>query len=170
LIEDILEQDGLIDRRGKWYRGQPVMVNQNDYALRLFNGDVGLIVGRSSGDRGELLQAQFPITEGSSRFISLARLPPHETAYANTVHKVQGSEFEQVLLILPPQPSQVLTRELIYTAVTRARTQLEIWSTLEIMEYAVSRKIERNSGLREVLKCHEATDLHLRPTIAENGK
>jgi exodeoxyribonuclease V alpha subunit len=79
------------------------------------------------------------------------RLPDHETAYAMTVHKSQGSEFDRVLLVLPDMESPVLTRELIYTGITRAREAVEIWATQSIFRTAVSRRIERTSGLRDAL-------------------
>jgi exodeoxyribonuclease V alpha subunit len=79
------------------------------------------------------------------------RLPGHETVFAMTVHKSQGSEFEDVLLLLPDRPSAVLTRELVYTGITRARRRVEVWGRDEVFRGAVSRRTERVSGLREGL-------------------
>jgi exodeoxyribonuclease V alpha subunit len=78
-------------------------------------------------------------------------VPPHETAYALTVHKSQGSEFDEVLLVLGAQPSRVLTRELVYTGLTRARSRVEVWGTEAVFREAVSRRVERSSGLRDAL-------------------
>ena len=80
-----------------------------------------------------------------------ARLPEHETTFALTVHKSQGSEFREVLVILPTQDAPVLTRELIYTAVTRARDNVEMWATEAILEQTINRKVRRSSGLRDSL-------------------
>ncbi|MBW2466044.1 MAG: ATP-binding domain-containing protein [Deltaproteobacteria bacterium] len=129
--------------------GQPVMVTQNDYNLQLFNGDVGIIL--PDPDRKKSLRAFFKEETGAVRDIALPLLPPHETVFAMTVHKSQGSEFAKVLLILPDQDSPVLTRELIYTGITRARESIEIWGRKEIFVSAVKRRIKRTSGLAEAL-------------------
>ena len=149
LAEEILAERGVIDHGGRWYHGRPVMVTVNDYNLQLFNGDVGiaLIDPESGGD----IRVFFPVSDGRIRKLSPARLPAHETVYAMTVHKSQGSEFDNILLILPPTDSELLTRELIYTAVTRARSRVEIWGDEKVFTTAVERRIERRSGLREAL-------------------
>lgn len=149
LVEDILEDQGLIEPRQRWYPGRPVMVTANDYGLKLFNGDVGLVLP-DPGREGEL-RVFFPAPDGGVRSISPFRLPEHETVYAMTVHKTQGSEFEEVLLLLPEKDSPLLTRELIYTGITRARAQVEIWGREDVLRAAVTRRIERSSGLREAL-------------------
>ena len=89
-------------------------------------------------------------TAGLRKFLPL-RLPEHETVYAMTVHKSQGSEFDRVLLILPDQDAPLLTRELIYTGLTRAKHFVEIWGAEEILRLAVNRRIVRTSGLRDAL-------------------
>jgi exodeoxyribonuclease V alpha subunit len=149
LAEGLLAEKGLIEPGGRWYPGRPVMVTVNDYNLRLFNGDTGiaLIDPESAGD----IRVFFPVSDGGIRKFSPARLPAHETVYAMTVHKSQGSEFDKVLLILPPTDSGLLTRELVYTAVTRARNGVEIWGDEKIFTAAVGRRIERRSGLKEAL-------------------
>ncbi|WP_300669701.1 exodeoxyribonuclease V subunit alpha [Desulfoluna sp.] len=129
-----------------WYRGRPVMVTENDYTLGLFNGDTGITVKTG----GELAVA-FPDTEGGLRHIHCARLPSVETVFAMTVHKSQGSEFNHVTLLLPDSDAPVLTRELIYTGITRAREEVAVWSAPEILERALSRRTHRASGLREKL-------------------
>ncbi|MBZ4658828.1 MAG: exodeoxyribonuclease subunit alpha [Desulfacinum sp.] len=129
-------------------RGKPVLITRNDYDLQLFNGDVGLFW---PDERDGRLYAWFRAPDGHLRKVRPLRLPPHETAYAMTVHKSQGSELDEVLLLLPPEDSRVLTRELIYTAVTRARRAVEIWGSAERLQAAVSRRTQRTSGLHERL-------------------
>ena len=131
-----------------WCRLLPIMVTGNNYELGLFNGDTAVLMDNSSDGR---LTAFFPNPEGGLRSLSPLRLPLHETAFALTVHKSQGSEFEQLLLILPEYISEAISRELLYTAVTRARTRLEIWGTEEVFCRAVEQRIVRNSGLRDRL-------------------
>lgn len=149
LFEKILREAGLIRTSGPWYPGRPVMITRNDYGMRLFNGDVGLILP-DPGQKGKW-SACFRESDGGIRLIAPVRLPEHETVYALTVHKCQGSEFDELLLLLPDRDVPVLTRELIYTAITRARKKIEIWSDEELFIRAVSRRIERSSGLRETL-------------------
>jgi exodeoxyribonuclease V alpha subunit len=129
--------------------GQPVMVTRNDYNLQLYNGDVGIIL--PDPKRKNTLRAFFREESGTVRDIALPLLPDHETVFAMTVHKSQGSEFARVLLILPDQDSPLLTRELLYTAITRARKTVEIWGRKEIFAAAVKRQITRTSGLAEAL-------------------
>jgi len=132
-----------------FYAGQPVMITRNDYNLKLFNGDVGIIL--PPPDRKEALRCYFMEKSGTIRNIALPLLPEHETVFAMTVHKSQGSEFARVLLILPDQDSPLLTRELLYTAITRARGKVEIWSRKEIFTAAVKRQVNRTSGLAAAL-------------------
>ncbi|MDA8412632.1 MAG: exodeoxyribonuclease V subunit alpha [Desulfobacteraceae bacterium] len=126
----------------------PIMITGNTYDLGLFNGDSGVLVAASSTEGPE---AFFPDPDSGVRRLSALRLPQHETAFALTIHKVQGSEFDTVLLVLPDQMSEVLSRELLYTAVTRARKRVEIWCDGDIFRRAVERRIERSSGLRDRL-------------------
>jgi exodeoxyribonuclease V alpha subunit len=149
LAELVLARAELIHPRGRWYRGQPVMVTQNDYPMKLFNGDLGII--DYAADTGDL-KAFFPSVEGLLRSVLPMRLPEHETAYAMTVHKSQGSEFDEVLFLLPNTASELLTRELIYTGITRARKAVEIWGNREVFLEAVSRRLERKSGLKDALR------------------
>jgi exodeoxyribonuclease V alpha subunit len=153
MAEDALARRGLVRSRGAWYRGRPVMINRNDYQIKLFNGDIGIAwndlprLQSVSGPFGVV----FPSQNTEMRRIVPSRLPEHETVYAMTVHKAQGSEFNRVLLVLPDQPSPVLTREMLYTAVTRARTRVEIWARREIIEASIEKRVTRHSGLREAL-------------------
>jgi exodeoxyribonuclease V alpha subunit len=149
LLEQILRSKDLIPAGGVWYAGRPILVTRNDYELGLYNGDVGVILPDPEVN-GEL-RAFFPAPEDGLRRFHPRRLPEHETAFAITVHKSQGSEFDRVLLILPDRDTPVLTRELLYTAVTRARRHVEVWSTETVFRTAVSRHVERYSGLRAAL-------------------
>lgn len=152
LIEKILSEKGLIRPDRQFYHGRPVLITANDYALRLFNGDIGIILhDEEEGD----LKCFFQGTGGQVRRISCLRLPEHETAYAMTVHKSQGSEFDKVVLLLPRKDSPVLTRELIYTGITRARQRLDLWTTPEVFSAAVKRRTERTSGLYDLLMDQE---------------
>jgi len=127
------------------YPGQPLMVTRNDSALGLFNGDVGVVM--PDADSPGRLQAVFIDTAGDEHAVSLGRLPEHETAYAMTVHKAQGSQARQVVLVLPTQLSPVLSRELIYTGITRAGHSLAIWGDREVLASAISRSAQRATGL-----------------------
>jgi len=149
LAERILASAGLIEPVSAHYHGRPVLIGTNDYQLRLFNGDVGLIL-RDPESGGEL-RAFFIDATGALRRVLPARLPLHETSFAMTVHKSQGSEFGQVLLVLPDRDSPVATRELLYTGITRARTAVEVWADDAVLRLALARRTARASGLREAL-------------------
>ena len=130
----------------EWYPGRAVMVTRNDYTLRLFNGDIGIVLP-DPGESGQL-RACFRQSDGGIRAVALSRLPPVEPVFAMTVHKSQGSEFDEVLLVLPAEDSPVLSRELLYTAVTRARERLSLWGSPALLGRAVTRSGQRASGLR----------------------
>ncbi|MEI8033495.1 MAG: exodeoxyribonuclease V subunit alpha [Chlorobiaceae bacterium] len=148
-IEQILGRRSLVECNTPYYRGRPIIITANDYTLKLFNGDTGIIFPDPL--KGNDLMAFIQGSDGALRSIPPERLPAHETAFAMTVHKSQGSEFQRVLLILPPLDSEILTRELLYTAVTRAKTSVELWSSEAIFCSAVRKKIVRNSGLKRAL-------------------
>lgn len=133
-----------------WYRGRPVMIGVNDYALGLFNGDVGIAM--PDPEHGGDLRVFFPAERGGLRSFPPSRLPQHETVFAMTVHKSQGSEFDSVLLLLGDRSLPLLTRELVYTGLTRAKRSAEVWATAEVFEGAVRRRIERRSGLADALR------------------
>jgi exodeoxyribonuclease V alpha subunit len=124
MAEEILAEAGLIRPQSAWYAGRPILITRNDYNLKLFNGDIGIILPES--ESGEP-RAFFPGPDNTLRQFLPLRLPEHETSYALTVHKSQGSEFDRVLLVLPDRDSPVLTRELLYTGITRARRSVELW-------------------------------------------
>jgi exodeoxyribonuclease V alpha subunit len=155
LVEEILAEAGLIEANTPFYAGQPVMVVRNDYNLKLFNGDIGILRANEMKE----LRACFAGPDQTIRDFMPLRLPEHETAYAMTVHKSQGSEFERVLLVLPGEDSAVLTRELVYTGLTRASKEVELWSDKGIFVTAVRRKISRRSGLREALWARSVSTL-----------
>jgi len=134
-----------VPARERWYAGRAVMVRQNDYALGLFNGDIGLCLKTEQG-----LRVFFEGDEGYRGFAP-ARLPSHDSAFAMTVHKSQGSEFTEVLLALPEQPSPLLTRSLFYTGITRAKRKVEIWALPARLAEAVNTRAERAAGLAERL-------------------
>ncbi|ACT11965.1 MULTISPECIES: exodeoxyribonuclease V subunit alpha [Pectobacterium] len=146
-IEQALHQAGLIQRSrnplNRWYPGRPVMIERNDAALGLFNGDIGIAM---TGESGEL-RVFFPLPNGETKDVTPSRLPPHETAYAMTVHKSQGSEFDHTALVLPNHYLPVLTRELVYTAITRARQRLSLYTDIRILCRAVKTPTQRYSGL-----------------------
>ncbi len=152
--EQILSQNGLIEldnlSTNPWYRGRPVLITRNDYNMELFNGDVGITMP-DQDSKSQNLYVYFLGNSGELRRFLPHRLPEHETAYAMTVHKSQGSEFDTVLLILPNRDYPVLTRELLYTGITRAKKHISIWGTEEIIKNTISRKIERTSGLKDAL-------------------
>lgn len=129
--------------QSEWYPGRPVMVLRNDYVLKLFNGDIGIVMPDESG----ALMVFFPEGDTGFRAVAPVRLPAHETAFAMTVHKSQGSEFDQVLVLLPEEHNPVLTRELIYTAVTRARLRVTLVSGAAVLEKAIQTPTRRRSGL-----------------------
>jgi exodeoxyribonuclease V alpha subunit len=128
-----------------WYQGRPVMILENDYSLGLFNGDTGIAL-----PVGDVLRVFFPKENGFATFAP-ARLPRHETCYAMTVHKSQGSEFEHTVLILPEEPCPVLGRELLYTALTRAKKCFTLIGQTAQTTYSIDSPIRRNSRLANML-------------------
>jgi exodeoxyribonuclease V alpha subunit len=129
------------------YVGRPIIVTENDYQMELFNGDVGVIAPSTSGRH----LAAFFEQRGQMREVQTARLPAHESVYVMTVHKSQGSEFDEVALVLPEVNSPVFTRELLYTAVTRARHAVTLVGTEAVLMDGLNTRIQRASGLREAL-------------------
>ena len=152
--EQILQRKNLIGDNPagghSWYRGRPVMITRNDYSLGLYNGDIGITLPDPDAADNKL-HVYFQDASGDVRRFLPHRLPEHETVYAMTVHKSQGSEFDRVVLILPDKDYPLMTRELIYTGLTRARQKVSVWGTEPVLTTAISRKIERSSGLREAL-------------------
>ncbi|KXS37600.1 MAG: exodeoxyribonuclease V alpha subunit [Halomonadaceae bacterium T82-2] len=158
-VRRALEREKLIDSqdgRQRWYPGRPVLVTKNDYGLGLMNGDIGITLdmprpGAATGDTNRrLLRVAFPATDGTDRikWVLPSRLQAVETVFAMTVHKSQGSEFTHAALVLPDAPNPILTRELVYTGITRARHWLTLVETGrgQLMD-AAQRRVMRVSGL-----------------------
>lgn len=161
-IAAALLAEGLIESDRGWYEGRPVMMTRNDYSLGLMNGDVGVTLRMRGSDGERRLYVAFPVTRGASsglpqdddawvRFVLPSRLGDVETVYAMTVHKSQGSEFEHTALVLPDDAPAILTRELLYTGITRARRWLSLVGTQAAIEQALAQRTRRYSGLGERL-------------------
>jgi exodeoxyribonuclease V alpha subunit len=146
-VERTLARAGLLSPKDAWYPGRPIMVRENDYSLDLYNGDIGFIMKAENGD----LRAHFVSGDGSVRSLSPGRLPQHDTVFGMTIHKSQGSEMDHVSVVLPDQVSLVISRELLYTAVTRARHHVTVYARPEVLRAAVERRIQRASGLTDRL-------------------
>ena len=147
LVEGLLVERDVIDVQSEWYLGRPILIRRNDYAAGLYNGDVGLVAARDDGTRAVL----FRTPEGRSRWLSPRRVDGAETVFAMSVHKSQGSELDAVLVVLPDEPSPIVTRELLYTAVSRARTGVCIRASHARIREALARRVVRTSGLREAI-------------------
>jgi exodeoxyribonuclease V alpha subunit len=145
-VESWLGSAGLINPQATFYENRPIIITQNDYALGLFNGDVGVVVK----DAEQRLRVCFESAQGL-RFLLPGRLPPHETVFATTIHKSQGSEFDSVSIVLPEAPSALVGRELLYTAVTRARLHVDVFARPEVIRSAIGRSVQRASGLHDTL-------------------
>lgn len=136
---------------GPWFPGRPVLITRNDYGLNLMNGDMGitLAVPATPANSSARLRVAFPSAAGRVRWILPSRLQEVETVFAMTVHKSQGSEFTHTALILPDRSNPVLTRELLYTAITRARERFTLlYGNDAVLAEALQRRVERVSGLR----------------------
>ncbi len=151
-LGETLNAQRYLSEHATWYPGRPIIIQRNDYLLKLFNGDVGItLVDRSNGD--ERLMVYFPDNnENGFRAIAPSRLPEHETAFAVTVHKSQGSEFDSVLLMMPETPNRVTTRELLYTAITRARQHVTCCASETVLRHAIASPTQRNSGLSDRIR------------------
>lgn len=153
-----LEQAGLMNtgKSGKeWFAGRPIMVTRNDPDLGVYNGDVGVVLPslrRVEGDKGAFALRAYFLDGDQLRSVSVSRLAHVETAFAMTVHKSQGSEYRHVALVLPPGRNEHLSRELIYTGITRAREYLTIFEgQAGSFKQAVARASGRTSGLGSAL-------------------
>ncbi|MEY4632645.1 MAG: exodeoxyribonuclease subunit alpha [Actinomycetota bacterium] len=130
----------------RWYLGRPVMVTRNDRSMKLSNGDVGIVCATSDTMRGYFNGEEGP------RDVSLARLPHVETVHALTIHKSQGSEYDHAIVVIPDAESRIVTRELLYTGITRPKKKLTLIGSLETILRAVETEIRRASGLEDHLK------------------
>jgi exodeoxyribonuclease V alpha subunit len=144
-IAQALAAEGLIPHAEGWFLGRPVMVTRNDYALGLMNGDAGVTLEGPAGPATPPpLRVAFPDGRGGIRWVPVSRLQAVETVFAMTVHKSQGSEFDHVALVLPTHASPVLTRELVYTAITRARQRFTLalpGQDLGVLAQAIGRQV-----------------------------
>ena len=145
-----LKERKLIQSSGLWYSGRPVMVTHNDLVLRLYNGDIGICM--PDAENGGQLMVFFLLPDSTIRKYMPARLPHCETVFAMTIHKSQGSEFNEVLLVLPESISPVLTKELIYTGITRAKESLKLLTSKAVFLETIQRRVDRYSGLAERIK------------------
>ena len=142
-VQKTLADQDLLRPHGEWFAGRPVMVMRNDAQLGVFNGDVGVVLPNAEG----MLKVWF-LHGDALRSVSVMRLAQVETAFVMTVHKSQGSEFEHTALVLPPGAAEVLSRELVYTGITRAREQFTLIEAQEgLLEAAIDRPSLRSSGL-----------------------
>ncbi len=133
---------------GAWYPGRPVLISRNDHGMGLFNGDLGIAL--VAPDTGRL-RVYFRTGADEPRSVAPARLPEHETAFAMTIHKSQGSEFDRVLVVLPESHGTLLGRELLYTALTRARVEVTLSASTVALQQAVGHSVSRVSGLMDAL-------------------
>ena len=127
-----------------WYEGRPVLITRNDHGLGLYNGDIGITVRDSGGQ----LRVMFELPGKMIKHLLPSRLPEHETVYAMTIHKSQGSEFAHTLMVLPDQISPVVTRELVYTGITRAKEKLDLYCDQPVLIRAINSPTTRASGLQ----------------------
>jgi len=145
-IEFILNKKNLIDNRTEFYNNRPIIITKNYYDLGLYNGDIGII----RPDENNALMAWFEDSEKNLHGILPGLISESETVYAMTIHKSQGSEYDKVLIVLPDnESSQLLTRELLYTAVTRAKSQVTILASEKSLLATTNRSVKRASGIKE---------------------
>ena len=149
-VEKRLRALGLVGAHDPFYSGRPILVTRNDPRTRLSNGDTGVVLHDADG-RAQVWFPELEDADGGPRLVPPARLPPHESFFALTVHRAQGSEYEEVAVVPGPADSRVATRELLYTAVTRARRRVVVYGAAESVAAAVERPTERSSGLRDAL-------------------
>ena len=151
LLRETFEKRLGIDASHEWHHGRPVIVTRNDYTRDLFNGDVGIALRSPDGLR-VWFETRDRDGKAALRSLSTRTLPAHETAWAMTIHRSQGSEYADVAVVLPPQPDhRILSRELLYTAMSRASHRVELWTSAESLRAAVAQPVRRRGGLRDRL-------------------
>lgn len=179
-VESLLEVAGVISRdkyrdRGRdnsrnqdhnYYHGKPIMVTENNNVQNLFNGDHGLVL---ADQKTQELRVHFT-GDDTTRAFAPGRLPEHQTFYAMTIHKSQGSEYDTVLVILPDNDSAILSRELLYTAITRARKRVIVIANEQQLRKAVETRVERQSGLLDALWPHVPKDVVVEVARQRNGE
>ncbi|RBO79570.1 exodeoxyribonuclease V subunit alpha [Marinomonas aquiplantarum] len=146
-LEQHFYQRGLLRDPHLWYPGKAIILTRNDAALGLFNGDIGICLA----DAEQRLRVWFMQPDGEFVGLLPSRLNEYEVVFAMTVHKSQGSEFAEVALVLPMTPSPVLTKELVYTGITRAKRRFTLWGSRSLIRLAAESRIKRHSGLLEAL-------------------
>jgi len=144
-VELSLSNKKLIHLSGLWYCGRPIMITQNNATLQLYNGDIGICL--RDKEQEDQLRVFFQRADGSIKKYLPARIPHCETVFAMTIHKSQGSEFEEVLIILPETISPVLTKELLYTAITRAKKTIKLVANEAVFSSTVRQRVQRVTGL-----------------------
>lgn len=142
-LEKALQSEKLINLASNWYVGRPVMITQNNATLQLYNGDIGVCLHDEHGE----IKVFFPRPDGSFQGFSPARLPHCETVFAMTIHKSQGSEFEEICVCLPESVQPILTKELLYTAITRAKKRIKLVANEKIFATTVQASVNRITGL-----------------------
>ncbi len=153
VINNIIEQLVMPQtkrNRQLFYQGKPIIINENNYAMDLFNGDTGIVWPDEKGN----LKAFFPsadVNKKEFRSFDLNLLPAFNSAYAITVHKAQGSGFQQILIITPSEMSPLMTREMIYTALSRAEKRAVLWTNPKVLSEALQSVSKRHSNLRNCL-------------------
>ncbi len=147
LVERLVAERTGVTHYEEWYAGRPILVTANDYDQLLNNGDMGVTLRRPDGRLRVVVQVGSQVRE-----FATTRLSGVETVHAMTVHKSQGSQAQTVSVVLPDEESRLLTRELFYTAVTRAQERVRIVGTEPAIRAAIGREVQRASGLRERLR------------------
>lgn len=151
-IEASLNRYRFIDlTQGVWYIGRPIMISSNDHSQQLYNGDIGVLLPDIEDENGTP-RVYFIMADGQLKSFLPSRLPSHETVYAMTIHKSQGSEFDNVVISMPRQWSALLTKELVYTGITRAKESVDIFCSAQVLQKAMLTKTHRVSGLAQALK------------------
>ena len=151
-LQDFFYQRGRMINPLAWYPGKAIIITRNDASLGLFNGDIGICL--PDADDKERMRVWFELPDGSLKAYLPSRLSENEAVFVMTVHKSQGSEFKRVELVLPPYESPVITKELIYTGITRAKSFFSLWATPDSMRAGISTQVARYSGLVDKLWCH----------------
>lgn len=132
----------MLKKNERYYHGLPIMISANERQVNLYNGDLGVVLASEAGE----LNAWFPDGAGY-RSVALSRLPAHEPVYAMTIHKSQGSEAAHIFMVLPDEPSPVLTKELLYTGITRAKKRVDLYASETVIQASVKKNVSRVSGL-----------------------
>lgn len=157
-VESAIRRHTGVPPEQTWYPGRAVMITRNDYLLGLFNGDIGLCLRDASGQLGVWFESMAPATDSTAATRQPIRfapgsLPDYQPAFAITIHKSQGSEYQRVAIVLPPdEGNRILSRQLLYTGVSRARQAVEIWSADDPLQAAIRTPVRRSSGLAERLR------------------